>query len=255
MAYLSAFDHFHPLTGVLPVGLASLFGTTIERAHQILSNRNSYIEIAYGLESLDWILEKGSEVIRKNAMRSVEPSQRERYYSSDPRLLSLYMDYFDIADQPSLPHATWPEYFAILAISFAGEAVNVVLSTSDTYLSESQAQIQKAGWVSDLAIDAEDAIDLAENFLVGNDLAKNHELFQDRISNLHGREKVSKYDELRSRVISVYEQHYRDQNGRDASKRIWHQLDSDAKAVLVSREPEKKIEHWIGQYRRANKFS
>lgn len=255
MAYLSAFDHFDPLTGTLPERLESLFGTTVERARHILHHRQSRTEIAYGLESLDWILEKGNEAVRPLVIRSVEASQRERYYSSDARLLSLYMDYFDIDGQPSLPNATWPEYFAILALSFAGEAVNVVLSSSETYLSEGQALIQKAGWISDLAIDAVDAIELGENFSAGTETLKNHQLFQDRISNLHGRERVAKYDELRRKVISVYEQKFSHENSQEASKHIMQQLGNDAKAVLVARDPEKKFEDWIGQYRRASKFS
>lgn len=254
MTYLSAFDHFDPLSGSLPTGLKSLFNTTTERARKILRDR-SYGEISYALESLDWILEKGNEVIRKNAITSVDSTQRERYYSSDARLLCLYMDYFDIADQPSLSDATWPEYFAVLALSFAGEAVNVTLSTSDTCLSEDQAQIQKAGWISDLAIEAVDAVNLGENFSAGNGLVQHHLLFQDRITHPNRREAAAKYDELRRKVISVYEQHYRHQNTRDASKHIWEQLHGDVKSVLVTREPEKKIEHWIGQHRRVSKHS
>lgn len=249
MAYLNAFEHFNPLTGAIPSGLTALFQESVDRARIILKRR-SIKEIVYGLESLDWMLQKGSELFRPTVIRGVDPDKRERYYSSDAKGLCLYLDYFEIKGQPSFPDATWPEYFAILALSFAGEAINVSRSPiTDSHLPMGQGQIQKAGWISDLAIDAVDAVDLAESFQA--ELTRFGDNAMAAATNKVRVERVAQYDELKRKVISTYEEINKDGCNRDNSKKIWQELTKEARSILATPDPQRRFQLWIDQYIRS----
>lgn len=153
------FHYFHPLKGTPPDEFNGQGEDIIQRARKILSKR-SLKEIKAGADLLnylfsesnlrDWELKRILNIAKK-ADALVRPKSQKKKVEKQPnyvgrefidyeghsevRKLFLFRNYFDLTGYKFFPNATWPEVFAILALTLIDKACD-----DDQYY---------RGWVSD----------------------------------------------------------------------------------------------------------
>jgi hypothetical protein len=245
-------EHFDFAAGTLPEALLFDFGDQLERAQAILRNRNK-AQVGDALESLDWLLRTGDALLLKDALSS--DKEQGTVISRVKALLHL-IDHVDINELEDFPNPSWADYFATLVMAYVAEAVYAHdnpapdlppdLAAIEPQYAERQRRAQ-----TEAALEAMDAIGHAERFQAVNDAQQAARKATVEHNTKAARIRVQPFNELRQRVIEIYHEHYTDRSNRDAAKRIWNEnLTDTEKDVLTSDEPTKRLEIWIGQFKR-----
>lgn len=252
-------EQFDLLHDELPYGLEYLMGEQMRRARAILKNRNND-EIVYAIESLDWMLKEGSEHLFVETMEALKT--QDGVTTDRIKALNALMQNIELENQPSFPNATWPEYFAVLALAYIAEALHPEnwapsnVSPSDTHITE-QTQILNLfhSVVPHWPIEAMDAVCYAERLQSeariiqdGNDTPK-------KLGRKGGIIRGSKFNALHDKVIAIYLEKHQTRSNRDAAKRIVKKLSKDDLETLSTGEPNLTFERWIGQYKNQLKGS
>lgn len=248
--YNEDFDLIH---GELPKSLVFYFGDQLNRARNILKQRNPD-EIRYAIESLDWMLQKGSELL----FAYIEDAFKTKnmVFTSRVLALKLFKDGIDLDNQESFPNATWSEYFAILTIAYIVEMLYIknrepIKDTTDLgkYMAETREDRIKSV-IIEKAIESMDAVSHAEGLLAYEDLLSHSITETARKMGKTGQAiKARKYDDIKRKIISRYLGHYTDISNRKAAMCIYIDLKDEINQVLKSEDPENQIEKWIGQYK------
>jgi hypothetical protein len=89
----------------------------------MLSGR-SLDELTDGLDTLTWMLEEGEKLQEQEAYRRIEDHGEDAVVIARNKALKLYMPLFDISNQHRFPNATWPDYFALMALAEIGLALD-----------------------------------------------------------------------------------------------------------------------------------
>ncbi len=121
--HLCLYDReFDYLQESLPGVLLDYFGDQLARARAVLKERNRG-EIDYAIESLDWMLEKGGDVLLDQAVKVADATGQTSVNRVRAMKQLVIVDLFDISEQSALPGATWAEYFAALSIAYLLEVL------------------------------------------------------------------------------------------------------------------------------------
>jgi len=124
MLHYQLYDYdkdFDYLSDDVPGVLYDYLGNQLERALNVLARR-SREQIDYAIESPDWMLRQGGELLFEEAMRVT----KEKGHCSISRVKALkrLARQIDISEQSSPPDATWADYFVVLAIPYALEMLH-----------------------------------------------------------------------------------------------------------------------------------
>ena len=172
------------------------------------------------------------------------------------KALLCLVEHIDINDLDDFPEGTWADYFATLVMAYVTERLYAHnnptpdlppdLAKIATNYREIQASIQ-----TDAALEAMDAIGHAERFAALDEIrrCKLREVTEQnrKAANI----RVKPFKELRQRVIEIYLKNYTRLSNREAANRIWERdLSDNEKKVLNTDDPKKRLEIWIGQYKR-----
>ncbi len=226
--------------GELPVNLHAYLGDQLTRARVILNSRNNE-EIRYGLESLDWMLSTGGELLLKDIMSS----SAEEQFISRPLAMRRMRPDIDLSDQSAFLNATWAEYFALLTLLNVVEWLYLFHHPDADLLPGGSATADDSIMARDYAVEAMEAVAYAEC------------LFEEKsrralAAGKGGKIKAKKYNDLKAKVIELYREYLTHHSNREAAKRIYRMMQSDVDEVLTADEPEKRLEIWIGKYKRTN---
>ncbi|MCW8889354.1 MAG: hypothetical protein OQL20_01685 [Sedimenticola sp.] len=248
MSLRDSFNQFAPLSDTIDP--AAPFGFQLDlvaiRARELLNKRNEK-QITDALDTLSWVLEEGRQLQEQTALNALDDeSDRDSYVLTDTNALRLYMPYFDIQGQSSFPNATWPEYFAILALAQIGAAqdesggdlMKETLSSIgvDPETVTSQREILRL----DYLLQATEAVATAEL------MAEKQSTHQQK-SKKGGTRRAAKYDELKSFVFSKWEDSFQHLSNRQAAKKIWPLVPDNLKGLLTTDDQEHRLEEWIGR--------
>lgn len=256
--HLFEFDPAFDLkTGRLPDSLHLFFGDQLTRARALLTHRTP-AQIDFLIDSLDWILRESGPKEFETAMATTE--QDGECFISRVKALKLRREEFDISGQPSLPDASWVDYFAVLTLAYVSE-----------YLYEHQSGIQVPevhssgdypGVMIDWALDAMDAVCYAEHLEAITDrLAERdkqnkvtidiavREKLQER-GRKGGLKRAEPFAQLRQKVLHHYDMNYKGKSAHKGAKLVYEDLRTEVNTILSKYEPEKRLEKWIGQHLR-----
>lgn len=249
-----------------PPALKYLFEDQLKRARDLLAHRTP-AQVAYALESLDWMLEEGGERLEEYALE-VCNTEGECYVNRTKALKHLQA-VFDIAEQESLPNASWVDYFAVLAIAYVAEMVNELETANRPSNWESNYGLKDPELKSNTsdsiryvqiewALESMEAVCYAEhlnwiadaNNRTEVDLEALRQEAHKDLSSKGGKKRVARYKPLKENILAHHDAHYANRSARNAAKRIYEDLASEINAVLNTEDPEKQIEKWLGQHRR-----
>ncbi|MES9934746.1 MAG: hypothetical protein ABW162_18230 [Candidatus Sedimenticola sp. PURPLELP] len=251
MSRTDAFDNFLPLSSEInpETPFAFYLELVAIRARQILKTRSEE-QVVSALDVVDWILDEGNEAQSEDMMEVLsEDSDQDSYVHTDAKALRLFMPRFDIKGQEAFPNATWEEYFAILALAQVGEVINS--SVSDPMMDMPKNIVTRSdveAWVKgsqlEQLLEATETIGVAE-FLAEekSDLA--------RAGKRGGKQRAAKFEALKTHVKQTWQANHQQRSNRDAARRIWHETPDHLKKVLITDEPEKRLEIWIGKWKKA----
>jgi len=250
VAILDSFNQFAPLNQ--PITPDTPYAFQLEmiaiRAREILAGRTEQ-QIRDALDTLDWILVEGRALLEQTALEALSgPSDRDTYIMTDTRALKRYMPSFDISGQSTFPNATWPDYFAIMALAYIGSALD---ESGDDLLKDTLSSIgvtpetvtaQRESLRLDYLLEATEAVATAEL------MAEQQSAHQQK-SHKGGARRAAKYDELKSFVFSQWEESFQHLSNRQAAKKIWPLVPDHLKTLLTTDDQEHRLAGWIGRHK------
>ncbi len=238
-------ENFDFLNGKIPGIIETAFGDQMDRAREILKNRN-LAEIHYGLDSLDWMLKKGSELLIKHSSRVA--NEKGHCVVSRVKALILLSEEIDISNQTQFPNATWADYFAILTLAYVGEVLhsgNTGVQNLDDFVFKGQYP-----YMLDWPIECMEAICTAECYKKIENLTPNKNEVMAKRGKRGGAIRAEKFNQLNIKIIKLYiEKHQNSPSNRAAATRIYEELKDDVNATLTTGDPEERIAKWIGNYK------
>lgn len=247
-------ETFDLLEGELPENLLHYFGDQLDRAREILKYR-SYDELAYGIESLDWMLRKGSELFLSGLDEAFKT--KNIVYSNRVKAIQHFKDNIDLDNQDSFPDAKWSEYFALLTFAYITETIYLNNSEQQSGTSELDKIFEESVKqniqlkTTEHAIESMDAIANAEGLLAVEDLIKQHNEILQKRGGKGGKMRGSKFNHLKDTCLNIYTDKYTSRSNSDAAKRIVKELTQEDLSVLTTDEPDKTIARWISSHKKA----
>lgn len=163
-----AFNYFDPLNGQVPEVPGAALEPIARRARHLLRDRKPE-ELDYALRSLLWMVDQSeSSAIQKQVSAGIMDRDTldypERFPMSEAQLLFHFMDGFDITGQPNFDKASWPDYFATLALAHIGD---IALLHSGPLTASNRPEVEKNLSLLELSIPsiirATEAISIAES--------------------------------------------------------------------------------------------
>lgn len=151
--------YFDPPDRSDPDWRSMIYGEIIPRAVALIEHR-SRSEIEYGVSTLNYLLSPAiSELI------SDRGSQSAIRVASPATFLRGSMAKISIIEQDSIPNATWPEYFAILALSLAGRAFEFLEIVADPDIRQIKYDPPRVSHNPDSAAQSMEALVIAETLV------------------------------------------------------------------------------------------
>lgn len=182
-----SFSHFHPLKGLPPETEHFLGADIVLRARAILAGWKTS-EIRKALTIINWLIEQSPanklalKQLRKEAAAVSGKRRRKnsaaplfRDFGTDIHALKLCMGEFDIEGCDGLPHATWPELFAVLALALVNEAAECEFHHSKPSTRKTSSYLQaylRFSHVSPWLAYAASAAAMAEGLALGENATK-----------------------------------------------------------------------------------
>jgi hypothetical protein len=247
-------EDFDLLGGTLPGTLHFLFGDQLDRARVVLAGRSAQ-EIAYAIESLDWMLREGSQHLFAESMRVLK--NKNHHVVNRVKALRAFMPHFDIANQSNLPNATWADYFAALTLAYITEALYAIHESTPPggplpeHESTPRHDPQTAlDWAS--ALEAMDAVCFAEHLLADSQRQTPPPASAAALGRKGGKMRTAKFSNLKDKVLGLYERKYHTcPSNREAARRILLELTEKDLSVLSTDNPQERFQKWIGTYKKA----
>jgi hypothetical protein len=255
-------EDFDLIDGPLPDSMEFKFGDQLDRARAVLKGR-SRNQMRYGLESLDWMLRKGGDMLMKEALKS---STEKGVFIDRVKALHALMNSgeVEIDNQTSLPGASWADYFALLTLAYVAEVLHMVKSPSDRLdnfylefgLDPSKYKIRDKV-ITEWAIEAMDAVSLAERLQseaeLLHDIGDSGKVICEHMRGLGrkgGKTKPKEFGQLRSKCLQLYSERYLHLSNRGAARRICKELTNDERQIFTTDLPQETIEYWLGKFKR-----
>ncbi len=253
---------FDYLSETLPDSCICTFGDQLNRAREILKGRSAE-ELAYAFETLDWMLRKGGEHHFYRALQEVEA--RGMSFTNRTKALKCLQENFDITDQTQFPKARWADYFAAFALAVIGEQLlSDKRPPTDPALFPSEEEARAYDKQIQRSLEMERALESMEAVCIADVLQSESsgqsapgesitQIMRTR-GQKGGKLRVKPYGELRTKVIKLWErEEYSRRSNRDAASRIYEAMRNEIDEVLSTDDPIKRLEKWIGDYRRQQK--
>jgi len=237
-------ENFNVVNGKLPLVIESHFGDQMDRAREILKGRD-LAELHYGLDSLDWMLQKGSELQNEHSFKIT--NEKEYCVISRVKALKLFADDVDITDQTQFPNATWADYFALLTLAYVRE----VLHPGNSKGADLEKFIFTGSYPFDIdfPIECMEAICIAECYKKIDSIEpQNNELMRKR-GQKGGQMKAEIFGEIQRKCVQFYIEKFKTRSNRDASRRIIKELTDKDLKIFTTDDPAHTIERWIAKYK------
>lgn len=252
-----AFDY---LGGELPPALDAALGDQTQRARHLLAGRSA-AELDYAFDSLDWLLREGH---RRFEADFFSGKFGDVAYVNRVKVLRGLQPYFDLVGQDALPNASWPEYFAVLALACLGEQLFALAHEEPIppayagVVTEIEVATQRERYLGEAAMEAMEAVCHGEWLITEAALQAKLERASGeaaeamRAAGQRGaRIRVAKYDHLRTRLLCHYDEHLSRRSNRGAAKQLYAQFQAAIDEVLHTDDPVQQIAKWIGQHKRS----
>jgi hypothetical protein len=241
------FDNFLPLTGEINTESPYAFylELIVMRARRILKTRSEG-QITDALDVLYWMIQEGDHEQLKEAQS--KDFDQSGYVMTEAKALRLFMPLFDIKQQETFPDAKWEEYFATLALSQVAQIViSAELSTANTEFPDIQGDYSSGQHKKSVQLDQ--LLEAAETISAAEFLAEGKN-YMARAGSAGGKRRVKKFEQLKQHVHKEWETKHKRRTNRDAAKRIWGEMPEDYQKVLSTDEPQKRLEIWIGKWKK-----
>ena len=219
----------------------------VHHAQEALKTRSN-IELESAVEYLEWMLKKSEQKQRQDMFGTfrANPDQRIIYHSIQNNLLSLFED-FDIESNPTFEQATPEDYFSLLALLRAYEAIE----THDKQVKYENLKSPPPPYEF-----CKETSENAFNTLLGEavsliafiDGMKFEKLKKKKSGSKGGKKKNKQYIDLRLKVITLYEEKYITYSNRKAAMIIEAEMRDEVDKTLDTDDPAKQIEKWIGRH-------
>lgn len=252
-------ESFDYLSGELPDELVCTLGDQTERAQRILAGRSPE-ELDYGFESLDWLLREGGRLFERDIL---DGAYGDEVFINRTKALQAFQPRFELLGQKAFPNATWPEYFALLALACVGEQLFEMANARpippvlEGVMSEADATRQRERHLRDLALESMEAVCYAERLISEAALTARIDALSTRegealrkAGRRGGQVRVAKYGELRAKLLAHYDRHHARRSNRGAAKLLYEHFQADVAATLHTDDPVQQIAKWIGQHRK-----
>ena len=224
-------------------------GYVIHHAQEALKTRSN-TELESAIEYLEWMIEKSVHKQRQDMFGTfrANPDQRIIYHSIQNDLLSLFED-FDIESNPSFENATPEDYFSLLALLRAYEAIE----THDQQVKYENLKSYPLPYEF-----CKETSTNAFNTLLGEAISliafidgmKFERLKRKKSGRKGGKKKNKQYIDLSLKAINLYEEKYATYSNRKAAMIIEAEIRDEIDKVLDTDDPAKQIEKWIGRYKK-----
>lgn len=254
MAWPRAFRHFNPFEK--PDQPRWDYDLIVDRAMRYLKNR-SLEELQYGLETLHTLTLQYRSVGFSRVIEDERNQGKRELHVTEADYLRAAMEDFDISGQEKFPNATWPEYFALLALSHVGEAISTIKDMQperDVFPVDSAfgSLILQMGIQGMDAIGEADALE-REGRVRNETSGAVKQAVSERAAKA-AKKRMAPYQELKDKCLNLYKDKYQSRSNREAARRIYeNDLSAKEKDILKSDDPPHQIEIWIGAYRRSDR--
>jgi len=218
----SAFKYFGINENDIPILKRTDCEYILEKAQKIVAHR-SQNEIASSIKTIHRFHQDSEHFFLTNNI----PNNKKVIYSST-LVLKNFMGKFDLTTLPSFPNATWHECFALLAIALIENACQKPLHWKNETLSEKEKEYEQRDFVSDLLIEATEAIDMTNTLL---EVEHEHQHGIERISQQSRDAVLTRHDEsrkLKCRFVKYFEENNLT-NQTKAAKDFYHGLSKEEK--------------------------
>ncbi|MDH5633990.1 MAG: hypothetical protein OEZ10_13505 [Gammaproteobacteria bacterium] len=258
MLLYEIFDYFDPKSGPMPDYFEDHFGFVAKRARTVLMSRNKeFILNAYDIleamydECGPWKMEALENDGQPDYELHKHYLEGDAQYSVAYDFVHMIIGEYDLVSEESLKHPTWPEMLAVIALAKIAEAhwnISQVSSEEQDIGHELDA-IDSCGI---LLSEATDAIAIAEGLQYTEDMIEHI----DRLDKLTsgpsrgGKKRAENYKPLRGYVISEWLERHKNISVRQAAIKIWKTVPDDLKDLISTDDPEKRLEKWIGIYKK-----
>lgn len=246
MAWPTAFRHFNPFEQTDQPRWD--YDLIVDRAMWYLKDR-SLEELQYGLESLHTLtLQYDSYGFARVADDERNKGKRILHMTKADSLRAAMGD-FDISAEEQFPNATWPEYFALLALAHVGEAISTI---KDMRPEMDVFPVTEAfgGLILQMGIHAMDAI--GEAHALEREERVRHEMHKtarQAVASHAAKQRLAPFHAVRVKCLAIYTEKYQSKSNRDAARRIFdNDLSESERAVFRSDDPPHQIEKWIGAH-------
>lgn len=197
MELFGVFQYFDPLKGEVPNHPLDSFEYTADKARKILRNRNQS-KILFGYQTISLLIKEAEN----ESIIPLSESEEKIVFLSPTISLKSKMD-FDISNQPEYPNASWPEYFAILALALIGEVKHYEIKSEEDFDENTKTEA-----IESLATDATEAITYAESLIektrAENEIIKKQEDKARLNRQKGGSSKNKKGNRLKQKFIEFY---------------------------------------------------
>lgn len=261
----AAFDHFDPLTGLVPEFFSRDFQHIADRARDILSQRSSdeiksaYRAIRLHLQERDFEVMEEFRALPANSSL-ISPASVVFELLGLIHKVKLGADY-------DLPNATWPEYFAALALGLIGHA-RALTSDLQQYSNYNGPEIELARQhdAAEFAISATEAVMIGAMLQreipvipISTEMRFSGDVIErEAARKISGRnrdavnERHKQSKEIKTAVLGRYESlaHKNPKiSNRDAAKRIAKLLLPPETTFEKRHSREETFAKWIGEYK------
>lgn len=252
------FDYLHD---ALPPTLLVVLGDQVQRARAILAGRPRE-QVDYALESLDWMLREGDRFFEQ-AFHDGEHGDLAHFNRA--KALQALQPHFDLAGQRDFPDASWPEYFALLALANLGEQLFVLTDPRakravGSTASGDEAKLERIQtremYLGEAAVEAMEAVCVAERMI-------SEAALQARIASLlgekgqstkeagrrGGKARAADFNKLRTMLLDYYDRHLTRRSNDNAAEILYEHFREEVDAVLSTADPAHRIAIWIGRHK------
>jgi len=249
MSWPRAFRNFNPFDETQYPGWG--IDLIIDRAIRSLRHRTMK-ELEYGLETLHTLeLKYNTHGLMKAINKEGNKDKKHLYITHADNLREAMKD-FDINDQSEFPEATWPEYFALLALAHIGEYVSTI-KEHHPGIDISVLNPELGHNYVDVAVEAMDALGEADA-LEREKRVRLETLKEGRKAGAShaAKQRLAPYHSVRIKCLKIYDDKYSSRSNRDAAHRIFkNDLTEEERSVFHSDDPAHQIEKWIGDHRKS----
>ena len=226
---------------------------SIWQAQLRLQNRSQQ-ELEAGAVHLRELLFHAEEIEHDRLVEKMEAGE-ELIFQSDPSKFTALFQEFDLDQQADFPNATPSEYFAILALVYTLESLEVQLEADSR-----QARVGTLDPLDELQLPSltnaaktrlRDAHAMI-SFIEGIEFEA---IFRKKNASRANRAKNQGYRRLKSEIFQFVDKECQELSNRKAAQVAYLQFRKIVDQVSSSDDPEHQIAKWIGEHRKESRTS